>query len=112
MKETNLEKTIEVSEKELNINQDTDLKDMINNLNYYNEKIGFLLGEWIVDYGFNNKPDPYKAIAWATNQDKGMHATQSAKWFWEYNRIFELVEMIHDYNISMREVLKGDKNNG
>lgn len=41
-----------------------------------------------------------------------MHAKQSAKWFWEYNRIHDLIEMIFDYNSMMRDLLKGDKNNG
>lgn len=88
-----------------------DAKETLGKLDYYNEKISFLVSEWIVDYGFSNKPDPYKAIAWGTRQDEGIHATQSAKWFWEYDRIYELIEMIHDYNLIMRDLLKGDKDN-
>ena len=88
-----------------------DAKETLERLDYYNEKVSFLISEWISDYSFNEKPDPYKAIAWRTNQDKDIHATQSAKWFWEYNRIHDLIEMIHDYNLIMRDLLKRGKDN-
>lgn len=104
-----IEKVVLVKEKE-----SEDLfkaKQALEKLDYYNDKVSFLVSEWIVDYGFSEKPDPYKAIAWGKNQDKDIHATQSAKWFWEYNRIYELIEMIHDYNLIMRDLLKGDKDN-
>ena len=81
--------------------------EALEKLDYYNDKVSFLVSEWIVDYGFSENPDPYKAIAWGKNQDEDIHATQSAKWFWEYNRIYELIEMIHDYNKIMRDLLKG-----
>lgn len=105
----NIEKIVLVKEKE-----SEDLykaKEVLEQLDYYNEKVSFLISEWINDYSFNEKPDPYRAIAWGTNQDEDIHATQSAKWFWEYNRIHDLIEMIHDYNLIMRDLLKGDKDN-
>lgn len=104
-----IEKVVLVKEKE-----SEDLykaRETLDQLDYYNEKVSFLITEWINDYSFYEKPDPYKAIAWGTNQDKDMHATQSAKWFWEYNRIHDLIEMISDYNMIMRDLLKGENGN-
>ena len=104
-----IEKVVLVKEKESDSLNEA--RETLDRLDYYNEKVGFLISEWINDYSFNERPDPYKAIAWGTNQDEGMHATQSAKWFWEYDRIHDLIEMIHDYNMIMRDLLKGDINN-
>ena len=106
----NIEKIVLVKEKESDSLHEA--RETLKRIDYYNEKVSFLISEWINDYSFNEKPDPYKAIAWGTNQDKDMHATQSAKWFWEYDRIHGLIEMISDYNMIMRDLLKGDKNNG
>ena len=104
-----IEKVVLVKEKESDSLHEA--RETLERIDYYNEKVSFLISEWINDYSFNEKPDPYKAIAWGTNQDKDIHATQSAKWFWEYNRIHDLIEMIHDYNMIMRDLLKGDRNN-
>ena len=105
-----IEKVVLVKEKESDSLHEA--RETLERLDYYNEKISFLISELINDYSFNEKPDPYKAIAWGKNQDEGIHAAQSAKWFWEYNRIYDLIEMIYDYNRIMRDLLKGDKDNG
>lgn len=105
-----IEKIVLVKEKESDSLHEA--REVLERLDYYNEKVSFLISEWINDYSFNEKPDPYKAIAWGHNEDKSPHATQSAKWFWEYDRIHDLIEMISDYNMIMRDLLKGDKNNG
>ncbi len=106
-----IEKVVLVKEKESDSDSLHEAREALEELDYYNDKVSFLISEWISDYSFNEKPDPYKAIAWGTNQDKDMHATQSAKWFWEYNRIHDLIEMIHDYNMIMRDLLKRGKDN-
>lgn len=105
----NIKRTVLVNEK---ANDELiEAREALEELDYYNDKVTFLISEWINDYSFNEKPDPYKAIAWRTDQDKDRHATQSAKWYWEYNRINDLIEMIQDYNMTMRDLLKGDKDN-
>lgn len=100
----NIKRTVLVNEK---ANDELiEAREALEKLDYCNDKVSFLVGEWISGYSFNKKPDPYKAIAWGKNQDEGMHAAQSAKWYWEYNRINDLIEMIQDYNMTMRDLLK------
>lgn len=72
-------------------------KELIPTLENSIERIGFLLSEWIADYGFGEKPDPNKALQWTMENIDDIHCQQSAKWFSEYNRIHYLVDMALEY---------------
>lgn len=94
------------------------LKDELSNRNQLIEvlrrnikKIDFVIAEWFSDYSFNAKPDPKAAIEYARNlleqNGKDMHGEQSFKWFWEYNRIHQLMEIANDYIFkSMEEIIE------
>lgn len=87
-------------------------KDLMLDVRYNVEKIGFLLNEWINDYGFSEKPNPMAAMEWTQNVNQGRHQEQSAKWFWEYDRIYELIEIAMDYVGYTRELLEEAQENG
>jgi hypothetical protein len=84
-------------------------KNLIEDLKSNLEKADFMLSNWMEEYSFSEKPDPYKAIAWGTNQDKDMHAKQSAKWFWEYNRIHSIIEIAMDYITRSLKLINEEK---
>lgn len=87
-----------------------DLKDdLLDILEMNNKKIFFLLNEWLGDYSYYEKPCPYKAINWGHDKDNSMEAKQSAQWFWEYERIFELINMTMDYAIASEQAIKDFK---
>ena len=88
------------------------------------EKADTLLSYWTQEYGFADKPDPRAAIRWGSqvpsqNQDdekEKEHGKQSYKWFYEYDMIFNFVDMAFDYIIATQEILKraietGEKRN-
>ena len=89
-------------------------REALEELDYYNDKVSFLISEWISDYSFNEKPDPQAALQWARENIDNRHCQQSAKWFWEYNRIHELIEIGLDYSRISRDMindLRGAKEN-
>ncbi len=88
-----------------------DSKDLLLDLEYNIEKISFLLGEWIDDYSFCEKPDPIAAIDYAQLSRKDRHGEQSMKWFWEYDRVHELVEIAMDYVRDTRELIEEAQEN-
>jgi len=73
------------------------------------EKADTLLSHWTQEYGFNEKPDPRAAIEWGRSlkDDPGRSAlgSFSAKWYWEYNSIFDFVNMAFDYIIESQKIL-------
>lgn len=87
-----MKKTYDELERDLRNKNDL-IEDLERNIN----KISFILSEWIEDYSFYEKPDPRKALQWTLENIEDRHCQQSAKWFWEYNRIHELIEIGIDY---------------
>jgi len=77
------------------------------------EKADTLLNYWVQEYSFAEKPDPRAAIRWGSqvptqNQDPERvkeHGKQSCKWFYEYDMIFNFVDMAFDYIIATQEIL-------
>lgn len=77
------------------------------------ERADTLLNHWTQEYGFVDNPDPRAAIRWGSqvpsqNQDderEKTHGKQSYKWFFEYDFIFNFVEMAFDYIIATQEIL-------
>lgn len=99
-----MKKTYEELEKEI-----MDKNDLIENLGIGLQKVSFVLHEWINDYSFSEKPDPRKALQWTLENINDRHAQQSAKWFWEYDRINELIEIGIDYTIFSRDLIEKSK---
>ena len=84
-------------------------KDLIGTLERSIDKIGFMLDEFTQDYGFAEKPDPSSALNYIRNMSTDspdIHGKQSFTWFWEYNRIFNLVDVSIDYVIMAHQALK------
>lgn len=76
--------------------------NLIEELRYKIKKASFLLSDWKEDYSWNEKPCPYLAIEYSEGVigegDPGSRkAKNSLKWFWEYNRIFELIDIADNY---------------
>ena len=71
--------------------------ELMEELKKNNKRIGFLLSEWIGDYSFYERPDPHKAIKWLHSDYEGKGNKEAAKWFIEYNRIHDLVDMAFEY---------------
>lgn len=95
-----MKKTYEELERDL-----MNKKDLIENLERNINKINFILDEWIEDYSFCEKPDPRKALEWTLGNIDNRHCQQSAKWFWEYDRIHELIEIGIDYTRISRNLI-------
>ncbi|WP_035213427.1 hypothetical protein [Desulfitobacterium hafniense] len=72
------------------------------------EKAELLLTHWTQEYGFSKKPDPKAAVDWG--QSKGGAQTKeqsdSVKWYWEYNLIFNLVDIAFDYVRGSQKMLE------
>ena len=80
---------------------------LIENLTYNVERIDFLLYELIEDYSFYERPTPWAAVEWAKTMDNDdENGQQSFKWFCEYSRIHELIQIAKDYAIDSREQLE------
>lgn len=73
------------------------------------EKADTLLSHWLQEYEFNQKPDPRAAIEWerSLKGEPGRTAlgSFSAKWYWEYNTIFNFIDMAFDYIIETQAIL-------
>jgi hypothetical protein len=84
------------------------IEDLKNNL----EKADFLLSIWMDEYSFNEKPDPRSAIEYLYQRANDMHSKQSCKWFWEYNRIHNFIEIIMDYITNSLNLIEEAKEQG
>jgi len=73
------------------------------------EKADTLLNHWVQEYGFSEKPDPRAAIEWGRSlkDEPGRTAlgSFSAKWYWEYDNIFNFVDMAFDYIMETQKIL-------
>ena len=65
-----------------------------------NVKLGqalLLLQDWMEEYCFNKSPDPRAAIKATSTLGGGtVEEENSAKWYWDYNRIKGFVEIASD----------------
>lgn len=64
-----------------------------------------ILSRWVQDYSFADKPDPRAAVAWWSGSDKSQEAEQAAKWFYEYNEIYNIVDIAFDYLLEAKKIL-------
>lgn len=69
------------------------------------DKAEMLLNRWVQDYSFAKKPDPRAAVACWSGSDKSQEAEQAAKWFWDYNQIFTIVDIAFDYLLEAKKIL-------
>lgn len=85
-----------------------ELFEVENNIEYAKVKLDkaeTILSHWVQDYSFAEKPDPRAAIAYWSGSDKSQEAEQAAKWFWEYNQIFTIVDIAFDYLLEAKKIL-------
>ena len=81
--------------------------DLIYKLEGNLEKIHFLLGEWLENYSFDEKPDPMAAMEWLKGKgESSSHEKQSITWFWEYNKIHDLIDISTDYVLLSKVAIK------
>lgn len=66
------------------------------------EKASIILDRWTQEYSFNQKPDPSSIY----NNSDPIHKKQTQKWCWEYNCIYEFIDIAFDYIIDSREALE------
>lgn len=81
-------------------------KDLISIIEHNLEKADFILSIWVEEYNFDEKPDPRAAIEYMTRRNQDPHGKQSAKWFWEYNRIQNFIEIAMDYITNSQKLIK------
>mgnify|MGYP000889802388 CR=1 FL=1 len=73
------------------------------------DKADTILSHWVQEYGFSEKPDPRAATTWSAkvpdrnNPDRA--GEQAFKWYWEYNTIFNFVDMAFDYIMETQKIL-------
>ena len=72
------------------------------------KKASFILNHWEEEYGFTDRPNPKAAIAWGSSirPEKSIAAEQSFKWFYEYNRIYEFIDIVRDYVFESKKLLE------
>lgn len=69
------------------------------------DKAEMLLNRWVQDYSFAKMPDPRAAVARWSGADKSQEAEQAAKWFYEYNEIYTIVDIAFDYLLEAKKIL-------
>jgi len=87
----------------------TGKQEIIDNLKHNINKVDFILDDLTQDYSFPEKPDPRAAIEYMRKRSldsTNKHGEQSAKWYHEYNRIFNLLNISQDYITTIREEIK------
>lgn len=82
------------------------------------DKANMLLGHWVNEYVFVNKPDPVKATEyWTAKSSEGRtkNCEESFKWFYDYSQIIGFVDIVSDYIYESRKLLEkvvyGEKEN-
>ena len=88
-------------------NRVVELEGIIENVTCKLEKACLILNNWQNEYLFHDKPDPRAAVA-AWGAGNAIHTTQeeqSARWFFEYNRITGFICIADDYVNTAREKL-------
>lgn len=105
-------KTQEELQREL-LNQTTEVENALVKL----EKANLILGRWMNEYVFVDKPDPREAVKRGESKsgEKNIKADDSFKWFYDYNQIIGLLDIAFDYVHESKELLKnvvyGEKEN-
>ncbi|HZK52963.1 MAG TPA: hypothetical protein VFC84_01980 [Desulfosporosinus sp.] len=66
-----------------------------------------ILEYWTDEYGFQDKPEPLQAVMYRETilPEKNIRAEQSCKWFYEYNRIYQFIDIVRDYVYESKELL-------
>lgn len=99
-------KNLEVITQKEEKNERLELENLIPILHKYIDRICLLLSDWTNDYSFSEEPELKAAIAHFKGESKESHSIQSFKWFWEYKRIRDLVDMAFDYALDARELIE------
>ena len=69
------------------------------------DKTVSLLRYWLEEYGFNKAPEVAAAISWGTSSERDTHETNSAKWYMEYEEIFNFIDISFDYILKTQKIL-------
>jgi hypothetical protein len=72
------------------------------------KKANMILSDWTQEYGFIHQPDPRKAMeseAFKSEEGYG-EAVDSRKWFHEYNRIYQFIDIVYDYVYESKKILE------
>lgn len=102
---------VEVEEKDRKIEElrksKVELQDVIGQVLLKIEKADLIIWDWIEEYGFSEKPDSWAAVKYSSKlpDEKDIHGSNSLKWFYEYNRIFKLIDIASDYVLESRKAL-------
>lgn len=96
------EKEINEVEKKLYA-KDTVIEEALTKLS----RADIVLQHWTQEYSYSKKPDPMAAINWWNGTDQSVEAKQAANWFWDYNYIFEFIEIVFDYIMESKKILEG-----
>jgi len=82
------------------------------------DKASLILGCWMSEYVFVERPDLSEAVkGWTSRapEERSVKAEQSCKWFYEYSQIIGLVDIVFDYVHESRKLLEkavyGEKGN-
>lgn len=91
----------------INFNTIDKLEDLLINI----EKTDFMLQEFKDDYASPYEPDAKKALEWLNEisfdeRSEDTQAAFSAKWFMEYLRIQQLIEIANDYNVEALQLIR------
>ncbi|MCO5381809.1 MAG: hypothetical protein NHB14_27255 [Desulfosporosinus sp.] len=72
------------------------------------DKANMLLGHWMNEYAFVDKPDPMEAVKyWSSKaEERTKIGEQSLKWFHDYGQIIGFVDIVSDYIYESRKLLE------
>ncbi|KUO72560.1 MAG: hypothetical protein APF81_13345 [Desulfosporosinus sp. BRH_c37] len=73
------------------------------------DKASLILGHWMNEYVFTERPDPGEAVKrWTarTPEEKPKNGDQSVKWFYEYSRIIGFIDIVQDYVFESKKLLE------
>lgn len=87
--------------------QGKDLQTIIENATHELDKACHILNYWQNQYLFYKKPDPKAAVAWGNGTSlQTSHELQSARWYFDYEKITSFINIASDYVFAVRSMLK------
>ncbi|HHY26424.1 MAG TPA: hypothetical protein GX523_06695 [Desulfitobacterium dehalogenans] len=71
-------------------------------------KAKMILDIWIQDYGFPSNPNLNDAVAWMGSKsgEQTREEVNSVKWYLEYDLIYGLIDIVHDYVYESKKILE------
>ena len=97
----NVAKVTELEELKTNLSKSENLRQ---EANLKLDKAYLLLNNWVQEYYVSGPIDLYKAMDFFRGKDVSHENEKAAKWIWEANLIFGLIDIVQDYVYDAKEL--------